>query len=56
MKPKNQSKNGKVFAIDFETYYGKELSIDNAISGMSAPFHAGAAKYFAEKGATVPTA
>ena len=28
MKPKTESKNGKVFAIDFETYYGKELSID----------------------------
>ena len=32
---------------------GAELSIDNAISGMTAPFHKGAAKYFAEKGATV---
>lgn len=28
MKPKTESKKGKVFAIDFETYYGKELSID----------------------------
>ena len=43
-------------AIAAENGKGKELSIDNAISGMSAPFHAGAAKYFAEKGATVPTA
>ena len=43
-------------AIAAENGKGKELSIDNAISGMSAPFHAGAAKYFAEKGVTVPTA
>ena len=34
---------------------GSELSIDNATSGMTAPFHAGAAKYFAEKGVTVET-
>ncbi len=32
---------------------GAELSIDNATSGMEAPFHKGAAKYFAEKGVTV---
>ena len=32
---------------------GAELSIENATDGMTAPFHAGAAKYFAEKGATV---
>ena len=32
---------------------GAELSIDNATSGMTAPFHKGAAKYFAEKGVTV---
>ena len=30
-----------------------ELSIENATSGMTAPFHAGAAKNFAEKGVTV---
>lgn len=30
-----------------------ELSLENATSGMTAPFHAGAAKYFAEKGITV---
>ena len=30
-----------------------ELSIDNATEGMTAPFHKGAAKYFAEKGVTV---
>ena len=35
---------------------GGELSIENATSGMTAPFHAGAAKYFAEKGvADLPT-
>ena len=34
---------------------GTELSIENATSGMTAPFHAGAAKYFAEKGVTVET-
>ena len=32
---------------------GAELSIENATSGMTAPFHAGAAKYFAEKGIEV---
>ena len=31
----------------------KELSLENATSGMAAPFHKGAAKYFAEKGITV---
>ena len=30
-----------------------ELSIENATTGMTAPFHKGAAKYFAEKGVTV---
>ena len=40
-------------AITAENGKGAELSIENATSGMSAPFHAGAAKYFAEKGATV---
>lgn len=34
---------------------GAELSLENATSGMAAPFHAGAAKYFAEKGITVET-
>lgn len=42
-------------AIAAENGKGAELSIDNATSGMTAPFHAGAAKYFAEKGVTVPT-
>ena len=32
---------------------GAELSLDNATSGMTAPFHKGAAKYFAEQGITV---
>ena len=44
-----------VDAIAAENGEGKELSIENATSGMAAPFHAGAAKYFAEKGVTVPT-
>ena len=34
---------------------GEELSLENATTGMTAPFHAGAAKYFAEKGITVET-
>ena len=34
---------------------GAELSIENATSGMTAPFHAGSDKYFAEKGITVET-
>ena len=33
---------------------GSELSLENATTGMPVPFHAGAAKYFAEKGITVP--
>lgn len=32
---------------------GAELSLENATSGMTAPFHKGAAKYFAEQGVTV---
>ncbi len=40
-------------AIAAENAKGNELSIENATSGMTAPFHAGAAKYFAEKGVTV---
>ena len=32
---------------------GAELSIENATNGMTAPFHAGAARYFAEKGVEV---
>jgi len=40
-------------AITAENGKGAELSIENATSGMTAPFHAGAAKYFAEKGVEV---
>ena len=40
-------------AIAAENAKGNELSIENATSGMAAPFHAGAAKYFAEKGVEV---
>ena len=40
-------------ALAAENAKGNELSIENAVSGMAAPFHAGAAKYFAEQGATV---
>ena len=40
-------------AIAAENSKGAELSIENATSGMTAPFHPGAAKYFAEKGVTV---
>ena len=44
-----------VTAITAENGKGAELSVENATSGMTAPFHAGAAKYFAEKGKTVET-
>jgi len=44
-----------VSAITAEHAKGAELSIENATSGMTAPFHAGAARYFAEKGVTVVT-
>jgi len=40
-------------AITLENGKGAELSIENATSGMTVPFHAGAAKYFAEKGVEV---
>ena len=40
-------------AITVEHTKGAELSLENATTGMAAPFHAGAAKYFAEKGITV---
>ena len=42
-------------AIAKENGKGAELSLENATTGMTAPFHPGAAKYFAEKGITVPT-
>ncbi len=40
-------------AITAENAKGAELSIENATSGMTVPFHKGAAKYFAEKGVEV---
>ena len=40
-------------AIALENAKGAELSFENATSGMTAPFHKGAAKYFAEKNITV---
>ena len=40
-------------AITGEHAKGAELSVENATSGMTAPFHKGAARYFAEKGITV---
>lgn len=42
-------------AIAAENGKGAELSVENATSGMAAPFHPGAAKYFAEQGVDVPT-
>ncbi len=40
-------------AITAENAKGAELSLENATSGMTVPFHAGAAKYFTEKGVEV---
>ena len=40
-------------AITAENAKGAELSIENATGGMTVPFHAGAAKYFEEKGVKV---
>lgn len=40
-------------AIAAENGKGAELSLENATTGMAAPFHAGAAKYFEENGITV---
>ena len=34
---------------------GAELSLEFATDGIAVPFHAGAAKYFEEKGVTVAT-
>ena len=42
-------------AIAIENAKGKELSIEGATKGMAAPFHPGAAKYYAEHGITVAT-
>jgi TRAP-type uncharacterized transport system substrate-binding protein len=41
--------------ITLENAKGAELSVENATSGIAVPFHAGAAKYFAEHGVKVPT-
>ena len=40
-------------AITAENNKGAELTIENATSGLTVPFHAGAAKYFSEKGVEV---
>lgn len=42
-------------AIATEHSKGAELSVENATSGMTVPFHAGAARYFEEQGITVET-
>ena len=42
--------------ITAENAKGAELSVENATSGIAVPFHAGAARYFAEHGVTVETA
>ena len=41
--------------IAAENAKGKELTLENATEGMAAPFHAGAARYYAEHGITVET-
>ena len=38
-----------------ENAKGEELTIENATSGIAVPFHAGAARYFAEHGVTLET-
>ncbi|MDO4744782.1 MAG: TAXI family TRAP transporter solute-binding subunit, partial [Clostridia bacterium] len=40
-------------SIASENAKGAELSLENATSGITVPFHKGAAKYFEEKGITV---
>ena len=47
---------GNVDAITEAHAKGAELSLDFATDGIAVPFHAGAAKYFAENGITVATA
>ncbi len=42
-----------VDAITAENAKGAELSLSNATEGLTVPFHAGAAKYFKEKGIEV---
>lgn len=41
--------------IEKENAKGKELDLVNATEGMAAPFHKGAARYYAEHGITVNT-
>ena len=41
--------------IAIENAKGEELSLENATSGMSAPFHKGAARYYKEHGIDVET-
>lgn len=41
--------------ISEENAKGAELSIENAISGMTVPFHEGAGRYYAEHGVNVET-
>ena len=41
--------------IALENAKGAELSVENATSGIAVPFHAGAARYFAEHGIEVRT-
>ena len=41
--------------ISRENVKGEELSIENATSGVTAPFHAGSARYYAEHGIQVET-
>lgn len=44
-----------VDAISKEHAKGAELTLENATEGLTVPFHAGAAKYFKEKGIDVAT-
>ena len=44
-----------VDAIKAEHAKGAELTLENATEGLTVPFHAGAAKYFKEKGIDVAT-
>lgn len=41
--------------IAIENAKGKELNLESATKGMAAPFHEGAARYYAEHGITVNT-
>ena len=41
--------------IAAENAKGNELTLDNATSGMTVPFHKGAARYYKEHGMNVDT-